>query len=1423
MNANSALDDSRRSSAESQSSNGTATSDRSNRSGATASTTSSSTQQQKRKMRPSTAPVKNVKAVHSTSSHRASTAPSSNSNTINNTTTDDAASNVRVVARLRPLSTKERNEHSTESIRANVHSSSIAVPDHHNDTGNNNNTRKFEFDAVFPPNSSQEQVYQTTCGDMISKSIFRGFNATILAYGQTGSGKTYTMGTDYSSSDSGKPIAAASSNNNSSSSSLAPPAKSEGVIGRAVHDLFSTRNSLPNGRNRVKVEMSYLEIYNEQAIDLLSDDHPTDASASTLQVRDSKSEGVVVQNLNSFIVSSPGEVAALMEKAGAKRATGSTQMNSVSSRSHAICTLTVTIAPLESSDGGSGSNNEEASSSPRDHAMRAKLTLVDLAGSERIKRTGAEGARMKEGININKGLFVLGQVVSALSELGQSGKTSRSASSGNNTSHIPYRDSKLTRLLQDSLGGNSRTVMIACISPADSNVEESTNTLRYAERTRNIKNSAVRNVVSTGLSASEAAALRRENQQLKLELAQMETKMHMSQGGGSYLGHGGSGIISSLENSQDIALVAKLQAQCTSFLAEIAILKEKGQNHANEVLEASERADKWQMKAESILQTASEQGIVLPDSMKENNLDLVSQLRSELNDCKAELSEARTDAAVARATAGVIISGKGGYGDMQDMKSSVEDMIIDEDGEEDDDEDDGKEQLTTELSAVSNLIEQKEAMVVQITKERACRDNLQHHLENSLKLLQTEVESLTSERDGLLTKMSSTTEHRRKGKPDDPTTKKLRNELTRLGDRIKELNQKANEHKRSIRMREEAERRCEKLMAEIAEDKKRRASLQKKLKETSIEMRAEKKAAHQKALKMMKDTQKLKIEMSKIKMAAEKQATVLKRKIDQQAAKDKARRDLENKRRCAEKMRLASAMSDNGDVKESRKSELANWVDGELEFCVIDSQIEETKRSLESALANRKELRNNSTDADANDDLVQIESIIRSLKQTVHQLESTAKKAFPTAEGLKSSSSFSFLDTDTFRSLSKNDAKYVLSYIFDTCSSAKKELSAIESTQETSTKAAVDAAIAKEKQLYDKEVMKLKMQHAEVMLSHLETTQGAVTSSIALKMGPDFKSQVDDVLGSYVQSCSTAGNVLKTDLHQMKESQEGMQKMIEGIAFASKKPKAKKKTAMKSSSYESEEEEIITDESFQEDIGEEDSDYEPTPAKSKRRGGTKKAAAAPPTPLFGEEFIIDEQFINDDLQSMRVQSLKKVCKHLGVTATGKKADILDRIRASYQSNAALSSPSSDGASSQHEENQQETFGSIRKKVNFELDADIKQTSKLEKENYENPKTPSSAAKKRPPRDHSIVRSPIRPGLGLGLSPVRHSSSSGSNATPLHLRQTASSKRRRMSSMPIDQRPSAITASAKKRQRQKMNESIAKLGLGLGDDMSEKPM
>jgi hypothetical protein len=191
------------------------------------------------------------------------------------------------------------------------------------------------------------------------------------------------------------------------------------------------------GAERVKVQMSYLEIYNEEAKDLLS----KDASPPGLQIRDCGGD-VIVQNLSLHNVTSPMEVASLMESAADKRSTAATLMNAVSSRSHAICTLHVRIAPLP----------DQADA---EEEITAKLTLVDLAGSERAKKTGAQGTRLKEGININKGLFVLGQVVSSLAELAQ-----QTGSSDSSSIYVKYRDSKLTRLLQDSLGGEYSIVYI---------------------------------------------------------------------------------------------------------------------------------------------------------------------------------------------------------------------------------------------------------------------------------------------------------------------------------------------------------------------------------------------------------------------------------------------------------------------------------------------------------------------------------------------------------------------------------------------------------------------------------------------------------------------------------------------------------------------------------------------------------------------------------------------------------------------------------------------------------------------------------------------------------------------------------------------------------------------------------------------------
>lgn len=621
--------------------------------------------------------------------------------------------------------------------------------------------------------------------------------------------------------------------------------------------------------------------------------------------------------------------------------------------------------------------------------------------------------------------------------------------------------------------------MIACISPAESNVEESINTLRYAERTRNIKNSAVRNVVSGGLSASEAAALRRENQQLKLELAQMEAKLQSSKVDLIQAPHShssrGTGGLPALHNAVNIEATARLQAQCTSFLAEIDHLKEKSQLKAQEVLESSLRADKWQAKYESLAEAVREQGVKLPESaVVDNHVGLVNELRSQLNECKAELEDARTDAAIARATAGAILAGK-------DLSSFDDISAQDESISEGDDDDHQNEKLSTELSAVSSIIEQKEAMVQQMQKERACRDNLQFHFENSLKTLQTEVEALTTERNELIEKLNgnqdenSNNANRRKRGIDGPTTKKLRQQITRLEERINELKKKSSEHARCIRMKEEAEKKCAKLVAEIAEDKRRRAELQRKLKEQSAEMRADKKAAQLKASRMMRDSQKLKVELQKMKDIAEKQTAVLKRKIDEAAAKDRARMEQERKRRSAERMRLASSTShDSNEINEARKEHLSTWIEREVDYSIIKAQIDDQKRQLNSAI---NEKRNHMKDDDTVNiqELEELEVTIKSLKSSINNLESHLKNTFP-----NSNLAWRFFDSETFKALTKSDAKFVLTHVFDMCSSIKQELETIICNSESTIKAAVDVAIAKEKQLHDKQTVQLKVSLVQV-------------------------------------------------------------------------------------------------------------------------------------------------------------------------------------------------------------------------------------------------------------------------------------------------------------------------------------------------------
>ena len=271
----------------------------------------------------------------------------------------------------------------------------------------------------------------------------------------------------------------------------------QGIIPRVIQQIFEMIKQRPDTEFMVRV--SFLEIYNETIKDLLS----PSTSTKTIHIREDEKKGIILVGIKEELVTSFDDMIGCLEAGSLYRTVGSTLMNEVSSRSHSI--FTIFLDQRLKVKGEEVSAEETAPSGSDQSYMTAKFHLVDLAGSERTKRTGAVGVRFKEAVQINCGLLALGNVISAL------GDEKKKA----HITHVPYRDSKLTRLLQDSLGGNSRTLMVACVSPADSNFEETLNTLKYANRARNIKNKPV---VNRDPHTMQLDQLRNEIQMLKLAL-----------------------------------------------------------------------------------------------------------------------------------------------------------------------------------------------------------------------------------------------------------------------------------------------------------------------------------------------------------------------------------------------------------------------------------------------------------------------------------------------------------------------------------------------------------------------------------------------------------------------------------------------------------------------------------------------------------------------------------------------------------------------------------------------------------------------------------------------------------------------------------------------------------------------------------------
>uniref|UniRef100_A0A671N1N5 Kinesin-like protein n=1 Tax=Sinocyclocheilus anshuiensis TaxID=1608454 RepID=A0A671N1N5_9TELE len=362
---------------------------------------------------------------------------------------DEKVIPVRVVMRCRPLVSKEINEGCQCCLTFVPGEPQVIV----------GNDKAFTYDYVFDPTTEQEEVFNTAVSPLLS-GLFRGYNATVLAYGQTGSGKTFSMGGTYTSEQENE--------------------STVGVIPRVIRRIFQEKSKCADCEFLLAV--SYLEIYNEEILDLLC----TSKDKPIISIREDPKDGIKIVGLTEKEVFTAHEMVGCLELGNSARTVGSTAMNAASSRSHAIFTISL----------------EQRRKGDND-VMVSKLHLVDLAGSERQKKTKAEGDRLKEGISINRGLLSLGNVISALGDESKKG------------SFVPYRDSKLTRLLQDSLGGNSHTLMIACVSPADSNIEETINTLRYADRARKIKNKPILNVDPR---AVEMKRLRQQVQELQVML-----------------------------------------------------------------------------------------------------------------------------------------------------------------------------------------------------------------------------------------------------------------------------------------------------------------------------------------------------------------------------------------------------------------------------------------------------------------------------------------------------------------------------------------------------------------------------------------------------------------------------------------------------------------------------------------------------------------------------------------------------------------------------------------------------------------------------------------------------------------------------------------------------------------------------------------
>uniref|UniRef100_A0AAY4CKE0 Kinesin motor domain-containing protein n=1 Tax=Denticeps clupeoides TaxID=299321 RepID=A0AAY4CKE0_9TELE len=729
--------------------------------------------------------------------------------------------------------------------------------------------KAFTYDYVFDMDTHQDTIY-TNCTEKLIEGCFEGYNATIFAYGQTGSGKTYTMGTGFDVSISTEEC---------------------GIIPRAVAHIFrgieqrreaAREQGLP--MPEFKINAQFLELYNEEVLDLFDSTRDIEArKKSNIKIHEDANGGIYTVGVTTRTVTSEAEMMQCLKLGALSRTTASTQMNVQSSRSHAIFTIHLCQVRVCASNSVRGSAAVLPGQEMNEfETLTAKFHFVDLAGSERLKRTGATGDRAKEGISINCGLLALGNVISALGD-----KSKRST-------HVPYRDSKLTRLLQDSLGGNSQTVMIACISPSDRDFMETLNTLKYANRARNIKNKVV---VNQDRASQQISALRTEIARLQMELMEYKTGKRM-------VGEDGMESVNDMVHEN-----AMLQTENNNLRVRVKAMQE--------TIDA-QRARLTQLLSDQANQNLARMGEGNEEigNMIQNYIKEIEELRAKLLESESMNENLRKNLSRAP-TRNSLYSGPGTFSSVAPgpEKETCEIIEIAKKNLQKLKKKEKKKKKRCDFFSLSSpamtvwfgwrrgrggrpeiffpSVVNFQADLANITCEIAIKQKLIDELENSqrrlhtlkqqyeqqLTMLQSKIRDTELERDRILHNMESCTEEK---------TKKVKAEyerkLTSMNKEMQKLQLAQKEHARLIKNQSQYEKQLKKLQQDVVEMKKTKVSLMKQMKEQQERNRATETRRNREIASLKKDQRRQEHQLRQLEAQKRQQDLIIRRRTDEVTA-----------------------------------------------------------------------------------------------------------------------------------------------------------------------------------------------------------------------------------------------------------------------------------------------------------------------------------------------------------------------------------------------------------------------------------------------------------------------------------------------------------------------------------------------------------